>query len=94
MKDNVFVVCMSAFMLAGEMVVPGEVAELTDSEARDLLGRGKVRVATAEDGVAENETPAQHDADALEAAAATATAEAAALQAKADEAEAAAKAND
>lgn len=63
MKDNVFVVCMSAFMLAGDMVVPGEIAELTDSEARNLLGRGKVRVATADDGVPQDDAEAEPEAD-------------------------------
>lgn len=94
MKDNVFVVCMSAFMLAGEMVVPGEVAELTDSEARDLLGRGKVRVATADDGVPDAEAEAYAAENAVLYAAYAAERAPSVLEVPADEADADAKAAD
>lgn len=51
MKQNVHLVVTSAFMLAGDMAVEGDIVEVTNAEARDLLDRGKARVATAEDGV-------------------------------------------
>jgi hypothetical protein len=51
MKQNVHLVVTSAFMLAGDMAVEGDIVEVTNAEARDLLERGKARVATAEDGV-------------------------------------------
>jgi hypothetical protein len=51
MAQNVYLVVASAFVLAGDIVTAGELVEVTDSEARDLLGRGMARVATAEDGV-------------------------------------------
>lgn len=66
MRDTVFLVCLSAFMLAGDMVVPGDIAEVTDSEARDLLGRGKARPATAADGVPDDEELAQAAREAAE----------------------------
>jgi hypothetical protein len=53
MKQNVHLVVTSAFMLAGEMAVEGDIVEVTNAEARDLLDRGKARPATAEDGVAD-----------------------------------------
>jgi hypothetical protein len=49
MQDTVYLVVLSAFMLAGEIAMPGEVVEVTNSEARDLLGRNLARVATEED---------------------------------------------
>lgn len=66
MKDNVYLVATSAFMVAGEMIVAGDIVEVTDSEARDLLGRGKARVATAEDGVPQDEAEAEVEADPAE----------------------------
>jgi hypothetical protein len=51
MKQNVHLVVTSAFMLAGDMAVEGDIVEVTNAEARDLLERGKARPATAEDGV-------------------------------------------
>jgi hypothetical protein len=53
MKQNVHLVVTSAFMLAGDMAVEGDIVEVTNAEARDLLDRGKARPATAEDGVAD-----------------------------------------
>ena len=49
--QNVYLVVTSAFVLAGEIAKPGELVEVSDSEARDLLNRGKARPATEEDGV-------------------------------------------
>jgi hypothetical protein len=44
MKQNVHLVVTSAFMLAGDMAVEGDIVEVTNAEARDLLDRGKARV--------------------------------------------------
>ena len=51
MKQNVFLIVTSAFVLAGDIAKPGELVEVSDSEARDFLRRGMARVATEEDGV-------------------------------------------
>lgn len=51
MAQNVYLVVESAFVLAGDIVVRGELVEVSDSEARDLLRRGMARVATEQDGV-------------------------------------------
>ena len=56
MSDTVFLVVITAFMLAGEVALPGEVVEVTTAEARDLLDRGKARVATADDELSLEET--------------------------------------
>lgn len=86
MKDNVYLVATSAFMVAGSMILADDIVEVSDSEARDLLSRGKARVATAEDGVPQDdegqaEVNAALDADDAEQAAADALeAEAAAAQ--------------
>jgi len=51
MAQNVYLVVTSAFVLAGEIAKNGEIVEVSDSEARDLLRRGMARVATEHDGV-------------------------------------------
>ncbi len=51
MSQNVYLVVTSAFVLAGDIVTPDMLVEVTDSEARNLLSRGKARLATADDGV-------------------------------------------
>jgi hypothetical protein len=67
MKDNVYLVATSAFMVAGDMILAGDVVEVSDSEARDLLSRGKARVATAEDGAPQDDDgEAEPDADPAE----------------------------
>lgn len=70
MKQNVHLVVTSAFMLTGDMVVEGDIVEVTNAEARDLLDRGKARPATAEDGVpADDEPETEAGTDEPEAAA-------------------------
>lgn len=55
----------SAIVVGGEIAAPGELVEVTESEAKNLLHRGKAELATAEDlPVAEDhgqlpETPAE-----------------------------------
>lgn len=73
-KETVFLVVTSAFVLAGDIAKPGELVEVTDAEARNLLGRGMARPATAEDGIPADEeqpeaelTPAQKKAAAKSA---------------------------
>lgn len=51
MQQNVYLVVTSAFVLAGDIAKNGELVEVSDSEARDLLRRGLARVATEEDGL-------------------------------------------
>lgn len=63
MTQNVHLVVTSAFMLAGDMAVEGDIVEVTNAEARDLLERGKARVATAEDGVPADEAEPEADAE-------------------------------
>lgn len=63
MKSNVYLVVTSAFMLAGDMVTEGQIVEVTNAEARDLLERGKARVATAEDGVPAVAEPTEAEGD-------------------------------
>lgn len=59
MSDTVYLVVTSAFVLAGDIVTEGEIVEVTNAEARDLLGRGKARVATEEDRPADEPAPAE-----------------------------------
>ncbi len=65
-KESVFLVVTSAFVLAGDIAKPGEIVEVSDSEARDFLRRGMARVATEADGVpnAEPEPEAEAEAEA------------------------------
>lgn len=51
MAPNVYLCVTSAFMLNGGIAKKDDLVEVTDAEARDLLKRGKARVATEEDGV-------------------------------------------
>lgn len=41
----------AAIVVAGQVLRPGSLVEVTESEAKDLLRRGKAVVATAADGV-------------------------------------------
>lgn len=52
----------SAIVVAGQVIRPGNLVEVTESEARDLLHRGKATVATQEDADAA-EPAAVTDAD-------------------------------
>ncbi len=53
MKPNVYLVCLSPFMLSGDMVRVDDLVEVTNSEAKNLLDRDKARLATSDDGVPE-----------------------------------------
>jgi len=52
MKPNVILKLTSAIVVAGQVIKPPALVEMTDSEARNLLHRGKAVVATEADGVA------------------------------------------
>ena len=52
----------SAFMVGGEIARPGEIVEVTNSEAKDLLHRGMAVLATAEDEPAILEVEAEVEA--------------------------------
>lgn len=41
----------SSFMVGGEIAKPGEIVEVTNAEAKDLLHRGMAELATADDEV-------------------------------------------
>ncbi|HKY46141.1 MAG TPA: hypothetical protein VJM50_23825 [Pyrinomonadaceae bacterium] len=50
MSNTVFVKLTAAIVVGGEVVRPPAIVELTHSEARDLLNRGKGVTATERDG--------------------------------------------
>ena len=70
--EMVAVKVTSAFMVGGEIARPGEIVEVTNSEAKDLLHRGMAVLATEEDEPAilevdvEAEVEAEVKADAVE----------------------------
>jgi hypothetical protein len=49
MQDTVFLFVLSEFMIGGQMAMVGEIVEVSNSEARDLLARNLVRPATEDD---------------------------------------------
>lgn len=52
----------SAIVVGGEIAMPGELIEVTQAEAKNLLHRGKAELATAEDlPEAEDQELAQDD---------------------------------
>lgn len=52
MSDSVFLKVSSAFLVGGSLAKKGEVVEVTNAEAKDLLARGKAVVATERDAPA------------------------------------------
>lgn len=66
--EMVAVKVTSAFMVGGEIARPGEIVEVTNSEAKDLLHRGMAVLATAEDepAIIEVDVEAEVEADAVE----------------------------
>lgn len=53
MSDSVFLKVSSAFLVGGSLAKRGEVVEVTNAEAKDLLARGKAVVATEKDAPVE-----------------------------------------
>ena len=47
---NYFLKLTSAIVVDGEIIRAGSLVELSEPEAKNLLGRGKARLATAADG--------------------------------------------
>lgn len=56
----------SAFMVGGEIARPGEIVEVTNAEAKDLLHRGMAVLATADDEPAAVEVDAEPEAETVE----------------------------
>jgi hypothetical protein len=46
MSKSVFLLVTSAFMVDGQIAKAGEVVEVSNTEAKDLLNRGKAKLAT------------------------------------------------
>lgn len=49
MSKTVFLKVSSAFLVGGQLAKAGEIVEVTSTEAKDLLARGKATVATVAD---------------------------------------------
>lgn len=49
MTKSVFLKVSSAFLVGGQIAKTGEIVEVTEAEAKDLLQRGKATLATAND---------------------------------------------
>jgi hypothetical protein len=68
--NSVHLKLTSAIAIGGNIFKPGTIVEVSDSDARDLLNRGKAEVATADDVAQEADTADTADAaDAADAAA-------------------------
>lgn len=53
MSDSVFLKVSSAFLCGGSIAKKGEIVEVSNAEAKDLLARGKATVATDKDAPVE-----------------------------------------
>lgn len=51
MSKSIFLVLTSAIAISGAICRSGQVVEVSELEAKNLLHRGKARLATADDGV-------------------------------------------
>jgi hypothetical protein len=51
MSDGIFLVITSAIVIEGEIAKVGEIVEVSEREAKNLLHRGKARLATEADGI-------------------------------------------
>lgn len=60
MAENVSLKISSAVIIGGKMIKSGEVVEVTNAEARDLLHRGKANLATSKPAVAIHYTDEVH----------------------------------
>jgi hypothetical protein len=49
MPDSVYLKVSSAFLIGGEIARKGEIVEVSNNEAKDLLSRGKATLATSKD---------------------------------------------
>lgn len=77
MSESVFLKVSSAFLCGGSIAKKGEIVEVSNAEAKDLLARGKAVVATDDDApvekaparvaLVEDEAPVVVDAPVVEA---------------------------
>ncbi len=58
MTKSVFLKVCSAFMVSGQIAKIGDIVEVSETDAKDLLHRGKAILATAADG-----TDSEHNSD-------------------------------
>lgn len=61
MSKTVFLKVSSAFLVGGQLAKAGEIVEVTSTEAKDLLARGKATVATVADAPVEQEQEQHQD---------------------------------
>ena len=66
MTKSVFLKVSSAFLVGGEIAKTGEIVEVTESEAKDLLQRGKATLATASDAPEQAADDAEQTGDETE----------------------------
>jgi ribosomal protein L9 len=64
---SVFLVITSAVAIDGELAKANSIVEVSDAEARNLLHRGKARLATEADGIEAAEVKADTEPDGEEA---------------------------
>lgn len=63
MTKTVFLKVSSAFLVGGQLAKAGEIVEVTGTEAKDLLARGKATVATVADAPVEQEQEQEQHQD-------------------------------
>lgn len=61
MSKTVFLKVSSAFLVGGQLAKAGEIVEVTGTEAKDLLARGKATVATVADAPVDQEQEQHQD---------------------------------
>ena len=61
MTKTVFLKVSSAFLVGGQLAKAGEIVEVTGTEAKDLLARGKATVATVADAPVDQEQEQAQD---------------------------------
>ena len=63
MSKTVFLKVSSAFLVGGQLAKAGEIVEVTSTEAKDLLARGKATVATVADAPVDQEQEQEQHQD-------------------------------
>lgn len=63
MSKTVFLKVSSAFLVGGQLAKAGEIVEVTGTEAKDLLARGKATVATVADAPVDQEQEQEQHQD-------------------------------
>lgn len=85
MTKTVFLKVSSAFLVGGQLAKAGEIVEVTGTEAKDLLARGKATVATVADAPEDQEQEQEQRQDEVQQPEGEAVAEAAAEETAAAE---------